>query len=168
MTKQDLSAPGLLVLTRWKTLSRLPGGKFLFSRLLGRAAPYSGSISAQVRTLEPGRAEVVLKDRRQLRNHLRSVHALALANLGEIASGLAMLTALPAGTRGIVTRLSTDYLKKARGTIVATGSGPRIDVITEPSEHTATATLRDCDGETVAIVTAVWALNPAPTGPGSV
>ncbi len=101
----------------WGRLSHVPGGRWLFGRLIALGIPYSASTGARVESLEPGHCVVVLQDRRGVRNHLRSIHAVALTNVGELASGLAMTTALPVGTRAIVTRLTTEYVKKARGTI---------------------------------------------------
>jgi acyl-coenzyme A thioesterase PaaI-like protein len=124
-------------------------------------APYTGSMGAVVRDLEPGYARITLRDRRTVRNHLTSIHAVALANLGELATGLAVTTALARSVRGIPIRLSVTYLKKARGTITAEcRSAPRRE-ITEPTDHAAVAKLTNRDGDLVAEVEAVWRLGPA-------
>lgn len=123
-------------------------------------APYSGTTGARVRELEPGRCRVVLRDRRRVRNHLDSIHAVALVNGGELASGLAMLTALPTGIRSIVVGLECRYEKKARGRIRIDGEAAPPDRVTEPVEALARAVLRDDADEVVARLTVTWRLGP--------
>jgi len=150
-------APGTSIALWYRRLSRVPFGKTLFSILIGRMAPYTGTMGARVAELAPGYSRWTLRDRRVVRNHLRSVHAVALVNLAEVASGTAMLTALPPGTRGIVTGLSINYVKKARGTLTAE-CRCTIPEIKGPTEYPVHAEVRDAAGDVVAKATVNWLL----------
>ncbi len=146
------------LLAHWQRMHRLPGGRWLFSRLLGRAVPYTGSIGACVESLVPGDVTVSLGDRRAVRNHLQSIHAIALVNLAEMTSGLAMLTALPPNIRGIVVGLRIAYGKKARGRLLATSRVTPPAVGPDPVDVEVTATIRDAAGDEVAVATVTWRL----------
>jgi acyl-coenzyme A thioesterase PaaI-like protein len=152
-----MRSPGQRLLRLWRRLHRLPGGTRLFSRIFGWQVPYSGSIRPHVRVLTPGHAEVEIADRRANRQHLGSVHAVALMNLAEQTSGLALLTALPDGIRGIVTQMSMQYDRKARGTIRAVCHATPPDVA-EDMEFDVTADCFDRSGAVVARATVRWRL----------
>jgi acyl-coenzyme A thioesterase PaaI-like protein len=135
----------------WRRASRLPGGRKLFSRALGVVIPYTGSIGAEVLVLEPGYAKVKLEDRRAVRNHLESIHAIALCNLGELTGNLALVASLPDDARFIVTKLAIEFKKKARGQLVAEC---RCDPPTssERREYELVVNLRNTSEEVVATV----------------
>jgi len=157
MMFKSLSDPQHL-LKFWDQLKDKPLGKKIFSRGVGMMAPYTGSIRAEVIEFHRGHTRVQMRDRKRLRNHLRSVHAVALMNLGEVTTGLAAMSLVPTGGRGIVTDLTMEYRKKSRGTITCEchaalppGSG-KVDAVVE-------GILRDESGDTVAIARAQWRLD---------
>jgi acyl-coenzyme A thioesterase PaaI-like protein len=141
-----------LMRAAWNRLSALPGGKRLFDQLLGRMVPYTGSIHPHVEEMRAGYARVYLDDRRAVRNHLRSVHAIALVNLAELVANLALIGGLPPGGRMIITGISIDYLKKARGRITAECQ-VEVPQTLERREYPIPVSLRDAKGVEVARAT---------------
>ncbi len=136
----------------WDRLHRLPGGTLLFTKMIGLAAPYTGTIGAHVEVLRRGHAEVTLRDRRAVRNHLECVHAIALTNLAELAGNVAIAYSLPDDARFIVAGLSIEYAKKARGTIRAIADVPVPDS-SERREYDVPVRMIDPKGDEVARAT---------------
>lgn len=138
-----------LVREGWDRFAKLPGGKWGFSKAIGRIAPYSGTVGAIVDELRPGFASVLLEDRPAVRNHLNCVHAIALVNLAEIAGNIALSYALAPDARFIVAGLSIDYVKKARGTIQAVGTCPE-SLPSDRREYLVPVVMTNVEGEVVA------------------
>ncbi len=142
----------MTIRSSWDRLTRFPGGRTAFSLLLGRMAPYTGTIGAKVVVLERGRSEVVMRDRRRVRNHLESVHAIALANLAELTGNVALAYSMPDDARFIVAGFRITYMKKARGTVTGRCTCPVPDS-NERREYEVPVQLFDPSGEVVAEAT---------------
>lgn len=138
-----------VVRTMWDRLSPLPGGSLVFSRLVGRMAPYTGTMRANIEDLRERYSRVTLADRHSVRNHLASMHAIALANLVELTGNIAVAYTVPDDARFIVAGIGVDYLKKARGTITGECHCPRIDSNTK-QEYQVRVVLKDESGDVVA------------------
>lgn len=149
------------VLDRWRSFSRNALGRAAFSRMVGFMAPYSATIGARVEELAPGHARIAMRDRRKVRNHLRSIHAAAMMNLAELTGGLLATASMPEGSRMIVTGLSIRFLKKARGRIVSEG---RCEVPQRPDhgELPIEVVIRDAAGDEVARADFTALIGPVP------
>jgi acyl-coenzyme A thioesterase PaaI-like protein len=146
------------LLAVWNRYAGRPGGKWLFGQIIRRAIPYTGSVRPEVQEVRPGYARVALRDRRRVRNHLNSIHAIALANVGEFTGGLAMTATAPPTVRSILLKLEVEFLKKARGTVIAE-CHCTVPEVREPIDHVVITTVRDGAGDEVARVRAVWRLS---------
>lgn len=107
------------ILERFQKMSRLPGGKFVFGKLVGLSAPFFGKIRPKFIELKPGYCEAQIKDRWGVRNHLSTINAGALCSLAEMTGGLALDTVVPPSMRWIPRSMTVQYVAKATGTITA-------------------------------------------------
>jgi acyl-coenzyme A thioesterase PaaI-like protein len=124
-------------------------GRWLYSRLICLRAPYFGSISPRVEKLEPGSCIVRMRDRRAVRNHIGTVHAIALCNMAELAAGLATDATLPDSMRWIPKGMSVRYLRKAVGVMTATARVAQPPLSADGAELHAGVEIRDAAGEVV-------------------
>jgi len=158
MSTNSNESPGEKILATWKKLKDKPFGKKLFSRGVGKLAAYSGTIKALVTDVEPGHCESFLKERRQNKNHLKSIHAVALINLGEMTSGLAVLSGMSSEIRGILTKMEMEYIKKAKGDLTAE-CNCEIPEVDDKLEYTVKTVIKDLSGDVVAVGTFYWLLS---------
>jgi acyl-coenzyme A thioesterase PaaI-like protein len=101
------------VLRLWKLSGRLPRGDRVFSRVFALRAPYFGSVRPRFTVVEPNHAELVIRDRRRVHNHLGTVHAIALCNGLEAAMGALAEATIPQDRRWIPKGMEVSYTANA-------------------------------------------------------
>ena len=92
-------------------------GSAAFSGMIGQVVPYFGSIAAQVIELRPTFAEVHFPKRREVCNHIGTVHAIALCNGAELAAGTMTDASISQGQRWIPRGMTVEYTAKADGDV---------------------------------------------------
>lgn len=105
------------VLTLWNIASKLPRGERVFSFLFARKAPYFATIRPRFTVVEANRAELVIRNRRRVHNHLGTVHAIALCNGLEAAMGALAEASVPSDKRWIPKGMTVAYTAKATSDI---------------------------------------------------
>jgi len=141
----------------WESIGGNPFGRWVFNHLIPFINPYTGALKANIIEMRKGFVRMELKDRRGIRNHLNSIHAIALTNLGEFTSGLALISLFTENMRGIPIQIKINFLKKARGKLTAECS-TQLPIFNDETEHTVTAIIKDADNDEVANVVVVWKL----------
>lgn len=100
-----------------------------------------------------------MQDRPWLRNPFGSVHAIALANIGELTSGLCLMSAMQQIPRkGIPVRIDTVYYRKARGIITGNCTISLHHLATASSELVVETIITDSKGLEVAKTSVTWSL----------
>ncbi|UWF47272.1 DUF4442 domain-containing protein [Pseudomonas sp. N3-W] len=102
-------------------------GPAAFSQLACQMAPYFSTISPEISELSPGHAVVNVPFRKEITNHLASVHAIALCNAAELAGGMMTDVSIPSGAKWIPKGMTVEYLAKAKSSIRAVAEGGDID-----------------------------------------
>jgi len=114
-------------LTLFNRFKALPGGTWLFSRVVCFAAPFFGSIRPHITEVRPGKVVVYMRKRRSVENHLKTVHAIAMCNMAELAGGMLTDVSVSAGARWIPSGMTVRYIAKAKTDLVGTADGSAID-----------------------------------------
>jgi acyl-coenzyme A thioesterase PaaI-like protein len=101
------------MLKTYNRLSKLPGGRRVFSYAFVRKAPYFRSIRPRFVHVAPNYAALVLRSRRAVHNHIGTVHAIAVCNGLEAATGALAEATIPDGKRWLPKGMEVAYLAKA-------------------------------------------------------
>ncbi|MEM7083135.1 MAG: hotdog fold domain-containing protein [Pseudomonadota bacterium] len=107
------------MLALWNKLGGSAPGRWLFGRIVSFSAPYFGSIKPRFVEVRPGRVEVAVANRRAVRNHLKTVHAIAMCNAAELAGGVCLDVSLHADFRWIPVGMTVRYQKMAKTDLTA-------------------------------------------------
>lgn len=118
------------VLDLWNTTTKLPQGQRVFSMLFAQKAPYFASIRPRFTEVRPDHAELVIRKRRRVHNHIGTVHAIALCNGLEAAMGALAEVTIPSDRRWIPKGMDVAYTAKATSDITCTAE-------TDPGQWTA-------------------------------
>lgn len=94
----------------------------LLSRLFGSQVHFAGTARVRIQHMSRNEVRMSLANRRRVQNHIRGIHAAAMALLAESASGCVVGMNLPDDQLPLIRMLKVDYLKRARGSLRATAT----------------------------------------------
>ena len=137
---------------------------WLLSQLFGRTIKFAGTASIVIKELNFQQAVLVQGNFRKVQNHIGSVHAAAMALLGESASGFLVGMHVPDDRLPLLKSMHLDYVKRATGqlTAVAMLSDVQIQQIREQEKGEITVKVQMSDqlGIEPVIAEYVWAWIP--------
>ena len=136
----------------------------VISRIFGRVVPYVGTSGLVYEELTPERVVVTIKNRRAVQNHIKGVHAAAMALLAETATGFCVGMNLPDDKLPLIKTLRVDYTKRTQGSMKAVASltpEQARQIRSEPKgEVTVPVVVTDESGEEPIRCEMIWAWVP--------
>lgn len=102
-------------------VNTLPKGLryFILTRLFGRLVPFLRTAGLHFDEVTPQRLVVSIVNQRKVQNHIRGVHATAMALLAETATGFIVGMNIPDDKLMLLKSMKIDYLKRAQGNMCA-------------------------------------------------
>ncbi len=92
------------------------------SMVFGSQVKFAGTAKVRVHELTQARAVLSIANRSKVQNHIKGVHAAAMALLAESASGFLVGMNVPDDKLPLIKTLKVDYLKRATGALQAVAS----------------------------------------------
>lgn len=143
---------------------------WLLNRLLWRMIPFNSPHSFTILTISDERITIGLPYRRSNLNHIKGLHACALATLCEYTCGLQLMNMLDASRyRIILQKLEIDYLYQAKEAVSAKFSLTRAEMsafVLEPLKaadavvHTFELPVMDQAGRLICKARITWQIKP--------
>lgn len=151
-----------------RTVAKLQGlpviGAWATSVVLGRVVPYVGTSGLRYEVLSPERVVVRIRNQRKVQNHIKGVHAAAMALLAETATGFCVGMNLPDDKLPLIKTMKIDYVRRSQGDMVADARlrPEQIQQILsqDKGEVTVPVTITDESGEQPIQAEMVWAWVP--------
>ena len=107
-----------------KTTSKFPKSirSTLWSKAFGRVVPMVGTANIRYLEVDKDHVTVRIENQRNMQNHIKGVHAAAMALLAETATGFLTALHVPDDRIVLIKSLHVDYLKVAQGGLTATAT----------------------------------------------
>ena len=151
-----------------RTIARLQGlpliGPWATTVVLGRVVPFVGTSGLRYEVLSGQRVVVRIRNQRKVQNHIRGVHAAAMALLAETATGFCVGMNLPDDKLPLIKTMKIDYVRRSQGDMVAEASlrPEQIEQILtqDKGEVVVPVVIRDESGEQPIQAEMTWAWVP--------
>lgn len=96
--------------------------QWAITRLFGRFVPFLGTAGLRFEQVGRDRMVVSIVNQRKVQNHIKGVHAAAMALLAETATGFVVGMNVPDDKLMLLKSMKVSYLKRAQGNMRATAT----------------------------------------------
>ena len=136
-------------------LSSLPAGMQQWAQtfLLGKVVPFLGTAGMQFEQVTPQRVVVSVANKRKVQNHIKGIHAAAMALLAETATGFVVGMNLPDDKLPLLKSMKINYVRRSSGDMRA---------VAELTPQQIQTILNDAKGEVTVNVKVTDAANEQP------
>jgi uncharacterized protein (TIGR00369 family) len=125
---------------------------------------FTGTAGCTVEELSERRCVVSLRNRKAVRNHIGSVHAVASVLIAESATGYLVGMNVPDSSVPVIKAIKVDYVKRAKGDMKAvaelTDEQIRMMQTEEKGETAVKVCITDGEGKEPLLAEMIWAWTP--------
>ena len=134
------------------------------SKIFGNVVPLVGTAGLVYEELTPERVVVSIRNRRKVQNHIKNVHAAAMALLAETATGFVVGMNVPDDKLMLLKSMKVSYYKRAQGNMRAVATLPAAQVqrmfTEDKGDVLVDVVVTDESGESPIVCEMVWAWVP--------
>ncbi|MEC5207268.1 acyl-coenzyme A thioesterase PaaI-like protein [Vogesella perlucida] len=148
-----------------KTVS-LPTGlrSWVITRMFGKFVPFLGTAGLVFEEVSRERMVVSVKNRKKVQNHIKGLHAAAMALLAETATGFVVGMNVPDDKLMLLKSMKVSYYKRAQGNMRAVATLPAAQVqrmfTEDKGDVLVDVVVTDESGESPIVCEMVWAWVP--------